>query len=75
MWQRAIIVLFFLSGGAVLLTLSANSKVDHAPGAEFSPVAIDARSLQAEDAQMVQLRKEARSAMRALASEHRQNGR
>jgi hypothetical protein len=73
MWQRAIIVLIFLSAGAVLLMLSSNSAVKDTSKTEpdFSPV-VDTTPTEAEDAQRLQLQIEATSAMRALTAKHLQ---
>jgi hypothetical protein len=73
MWQRAIIVLIFLSAGAILLMLSSNLAVKDTSKTEpdFSPV-VDTTPTEAEDAQRLQLQIEATSAMRALAAKHLQ---
>ena len=70
MWQRAIIVMIFLLVAATLLRLSSNSVTDHASMTklDFAPVVIDTMPTEEQDAQMLQLRIQATSAMRALAA-------
>jgi hypothetical protein len=73
MWQRAIIVVAFLSAAAILLMLSSSPKAgrDLVVGSDLSSAAVDAmRTTEADDAQMLQLHLEAKYAMRTLIAKH-----
>jgi len=68
MWQRAGVVVIFLSVTASLLWLSSASGTDRAPTAklDFAKVVVDTIPTDQQDAQMLELRIEATSALRSL---------
>lgn len=72
MWQRALVVAFFLFVISVMLMMSSSSKMRRTSEATspFSPVVVDAIPAGAEGAQIRLLRTQAIHAMRALIAEH-----
>ena len=72
MLQRAIVVVIFLSATATLLWSSSNSAKDRASKLDFAPVVVDTMPTAQQDAERLQLRIEATSAMRALVAKSAQ---